>query len=75
LRHKDLPCLLLIFDSREDLYEKFKNKGVKLCAGMRNAKLGHMDIGSGDSAFLDVSIKAVLTIPGFSQNHSDAGAC
>ena len=47
---------ILFFDSREDLYEKFKNKGVKLCAGMRNAKLSHMDIGSGDSAFLDVSI-------------------
>lgn len=47
----------LIFpDSMADLYEKVKDSGVKLCVGMRNAKLGQLDIGNGDSAFLDVSI-------------------
>ncbi len=46
---------LLFFDSRDELYNKFKNKGVVLKTGMRNAKIDTFDINSGDSKFLDCS--------------------
>lgn len=47
---------ILFTDSRADFYDKVKDSGVKLCIGMRNARLAQFDIGSGDSAFLDISI-------------------
>lgn len=46
---------IMFFDSRADLYEQFEDQNIILSAGMRNAKLGSFDIGSGDSDFLDVS--------------------
>lgn len=45
---------LLFFDSREELYQMYRND-VVLSAGMRNARLDTMRVGTGDSQFLDVS--------------------
>ena len=46
---------LLFFDSRDDLYNHFQNRGLTLYAGMRNAKLNTLEINGGDSKFLDYS--------------------
>lgn len=46
---------IMFFNSRADLYEQFSGADVVLSIGMRNAKLDSLDIGSGDSVFLDVS--------------------
>lgn len=46
---------LMFFNSRKDLYEQFADRNIILSVGMRNAKLNHLDIGSGDSDFLDIS--------------------
>lgn len=53
---------LVFFDSREDLYNQFRNRGLRLRAGMRNAKLNSFNINGGDSRFLDVSINDTQTI-------------
>lgn len=53
---------ILFLDSREDLYEKYKDGRIKLCVGMRNAKLSHLDVKGGDSAFLDVSINEMALV-------------
>jgi type I restriction-modification system DNA methylase subunit len=47
---------IMFFDSREDLFIQFQNRGIRLSAGMRNAKLDYFNINGGDSQFLDVSI-------------------
>ena len=44
---------LLFFDSREELYGKFKSKNVVLREGMRNAKLDTFMMKEGDTKFLD----------------------
>lgn len=49
---------IMFFNSRTDLYEQFQGANIVLSVGMRNAKLDSMDIGSGDSEFLDVSDNA-----------------
>ncbi len=46
---------IMFFDSRPDLYKQFENSDVMLSIGMRNAKLTSLDIGLGDSKFLDIS--------------------
>lgn len=46
---------IMFFDSRKDLYSQFENRNIVLKAGMRNAKLDTLDIGQGDSKFLDVA--------------------
>jgi len=53
---------IMFFDSREDLHSQFHNRGVVLCAGMRNAKLDSFDINGGDSLFLNVSINDDTTV-------------
>lgn len=52
---------LLFFDSREQLFNAFKNK-VTLKPAMRNAKLDSFDIKSGDTKFLSLSDNAVSLI-------------
>ncbi|MCM1145799.1 MAG: BpuSI family type II restriction endonuclease [Clostridium sp.] len=47
---------LVFLDSKEELYREFTGR-VRVCAGMRNAKtINTMDIGEGDSKFLDISL-------------------
>lgn len=46
---------LVFFDSRNDLYNQFKNRVLPLKAGMRNAELDSFVSNEGDSKFLDVS--------------------
>lgn len=46
---------LLFFDSRDDLYNKFKNNNIILKTGMRNAKLNTFALKDGDTKFLDCS--------------------
>lgn len=46
---------LIFFDSREDLYNKFKDSGIVLKTGMRNAKLNTFALEEGDAKFLDCS--------------------
>jgi len=46
---------ILFFDSRKDLYSQFEGKNTVLKAGMRNARLDTLDIGNGDSKYLDVT--------------------
>ena len=46
---------IMFFKSRQDLYSQFENRGIVLKAGMRNARLDTLDIGEGDSEFLDVT--------------------
>ena len=46
---------LMFFDSRPELFSQFEGLGVVLSVGMRNAKLNTIDIGMGDSQFLDIS--------------------
>lgn len=53
---------IMFFDSREDLQIQFHNRGVVLCAGMRNAKLNSFDINGGDSQFLNVFINDETTV-------------
>lgn len=47
---------LLFFDSREELFNQFNNKGLILKTGMRNAKLDSFELKSGDSKFFDCSV-------------------
>jgi hypothetical protein len=46
---------ILFFDSRTELYDKFRNRPIIYSVGMRNAKLETFDIGIGDRKFLDYS--------------------
>lgn len=46
---------LIFFDSREDLFNHFKDRNLVLKAGMRNAKSDNFLVGDGDSKFLDIS--------------------
>lgn len=46
---------LLFFDSRADLYNKFKDNSIVLKTGMRNAKLNTFALKEGDTKFLDCS--------------------
>lgn len=46
---------LLFFDSREDLYNKFKDNCIVLKTGMKNAKLNTFALKEGDTKFLDCS--------------------
>lgn len=46
---------IMFFDSRSELFSQFKGCEVVLSVGMRNAKLNTLDIGAGDSKFLDIS--------------------
>lgn len=46
---------LIFFDSREDLYNKFKDSSIVLKTGMRNAKLNTFALEEGDAKFLDCS--------------------
>lgn len=46
---------IIFFNSRADLYEQFREYNIVLSVGMRNAKLGSIEIGLGDSEFLDVA--------------------
>nr|WP_297174753.1 BpuSI family type II restriction endonuclease [uncultured Agathobaculum sp.] len=47
---------MLFFDSNAVLYQQFEGRNIALSIGMRNAKLDRLEVGSGDSAFLDASI-------------------
>ena len=46
---------LLFFDSRDELYNQYKDAGIVLKAGMRNAKLDNFQLKEGDSKFFDCS--------------------
>lgn len=46
---------IMFFNSRQDLFSQFDDQKIILSVGMRNAKLRNLDIGIGDSGFLDVS--------------------
>lgn len=46
---------ILFFDSRVELFRRFRNAAIKFKSGMRNAKLDDFDVGLGDSLFFDVS--------------------
>lgn len=48
---------LIFIDSREELYNQYKNM-LKLKPGMRNAKLDSFCINGGDSKFLDISLNS-----------------
>lgn len=45
---------LIFFTSRDDLYKQFTEHNLVFSVGMRNAKLDSLDIGLGDSKFLNV---------------------
>lgn len=53
---------IMFFKSRQDLYSQFENRGIVLKSGMRNARLDTLDIGEGDSEFLDVTSNDEQTI-------------
>ena len=53
---------IMFFKSREELYSQFDNRGIVLKVGMRNAKINTLDIGEGDSKFLDVASNSEQTI-------------